>query len=350
MYSKQLESLIQSIIADGVITDKERAVLHKKAEAEGIDIDEIDVYLDGLIAQTNNSTKKHDLSLFIKETNDTGIEPVYYKFFKVYLLDELASNEHTVRDIQISFMDVTEAKSSYYKDVYLKRFVGIGLLFSVNTKKVKDPSSTQLTLCFNLNGNDSLFLPLNAPYNYSFQVQNFRNKRADRTWGYQLDIEQLQALCYAKDIRVRFLNNDNPDYIRLTETELPGFQYYAQCFYRAMIDSNAYPDSANNLTEALEKVAQEKREKERLAAAETKRKEKAKNAKAKREAAKVTAEAKRKEEMIAADKVSRLAEKKAEWASADIIGKIEILIKRHSDFFMLFFLFLIMIILILLGF
>jgi uncharacterized membrane protein YebE (DUF533 family) len=54
MYSEQLEQLIKSVIADGAITDKERSVLHKKAAAEGIDEDEIDVYIDGLIV---NSTK-----------------------------------------------------------------------------------------------------------------------------------------------------------------------------------------------------------------------------------------------------------------------------------------------------
>lgn len=54
MYSEQLEQLIKSVIADGFITDKERSVLHKKAAAEGIDEDEIDVYIDGLIV---NSTK-----------------------------------------------------------------------------------------------------------------------------------------------------------------------------------------------------------------------------------------------------------------------------------------------------
>ena len=51
MYSEQIEQLIKSVIADGVITEKERAVLHKRAAAEGIDEDEIDVYVDGLIAQ-----------------------------------------------------------------------------------------------------------------------------------------------------------------------------------------------------------------------------------------------------------------------------------------------------------
>lgn len=51
MYSETLEKLIQSVIADGEISEKERNVLHKKAEAEGIDIDELDVYVDGLIVQ-----------------------------------------------------------------------------------------------------------------------------------------------------------------------------------------------------------------------------------------------------------------------------------------------------------
>ena len=60
MYSEQLEQLIQSVIADGVITDKERSVLHKKAAAEGIDEDEIDVYVDGLVAQMKPSMPKEE--------------------------------------------------------------------------------------------------------------------------------------------------------------------------------------------------------------------------------------------------------------------------------------------------
>ena len=51
MYSEELERFIQLVIADGEVSDKERGVLHKKAEKEGIDLDEIDVYVDGLIAE-----------------------------------------------------------------------------------------------------------------------------------------------------------------------------------------------------------------------------------------------------------------------------------------------------------
>lgn len=58
MYSKDLEQLIDAALADGIITDKERAVIKKRAEKEGIDLDEIDVYLDGRLAQLQ-SEKSH---------------------------------------------------------------------------------------------------------------------------------------------------------------------------------------------------------------------------------------------------------------------------------------------------
>ena len=51
MYSKELEELIESALADGVITDKERAILHKRAKTEGVDCDELDMLLDGRLAK-----------------------------------------------------------------------------------------------------------------------------------------------------------------------------------------------------------------------------------------------------------------------------------------------------------
>lgn len=46
-YSDDLKQLIQAALADGFISDKERNVLHKRAIAEGVDPDELDVYVDG---------------------------------------------------------------------------------------------------------------------------------------------------------------------------------------------------------------------------------------------------------------------------------------------------------------
>lgn len=51
MFSKELEEIIDVALADGVLTDKERAVLHKRGQAEGIDPDELDVVIDGRLAK-----------------------------------------------------------------------------------------------------------------------------------------------------------------------------------------------------------------------------------------------------------------------------------------------------------
>ena len=51
MYSEQLEAIIEAALADGVLTDKEREVLHKRAAQEGVEADELDVYIDGQLAK-----------------------------------------------------------------------------------------------------------------------------------------------------------------------------------------------------------------------------------------------------------------------------------------------------------
>jgi hypothetical protein len=58
--------LIDVVLADGVITDKERAVIHKRAQSEGIDPDEIDVFLDGRI---ESLSKEHIRSSFVETDN-----------------------------------------------------------------------------------------------------------------------------------------------------------------------------------------------------------------------------------------------------------------------------------------
>lgn len=54
-FSKELEEVIEAALADGVITEKERAVIHKKALIEGVDPDEVDVVIDGRLQQIQKS-------------------------------------------------------------------------------------------------------------------------------------------------------------------------------------------------------------------------------------------------------------------------------------------------------
>lgn len=57
MYSKELEELIENVLADGVITEQERAVLRKRAQACGEDPDEVMVVVEGRLAQTKKVAK-----------------------------------------------------------------------------------------------------------------------------------------------------------------------------------------------------------------------------------------------------------------------------------------------------
>ena len=43
---EELQALIDQYLTDGVLTEKERAVILKKGEGMGLDRDEIDLYLD----------------------------------------------------------------------------------------------------------------------------------------------------------------------------------------------------------------------------------------------------------------------------------------------------------------
>ena len=53
---EELEQLIQEYLTDGVLSDKERAVILKKAEGMGLDRDEVDLYLDAQVQKIDQAT------------------------------------------------------------------------------------------------------------------------------------------------------------------------------------------------------------------------------------------------------------------------------------------------------
>ncbi len=53
---QELNELIQQYLTDGVLTDKERQVILKKAEGMGLDRDEIDLYLDAEVQKIDQQT------------------------------------------------------------------------------------------------------------------------------------------------------------------------------------------------------------------------------------------------------------------------------------------------------
>lgn len=64
MYTKDLEELIDGVLADGVITEQERNILRKRAQACGEDPDEVMVVVEGRLTKmkkSNNPSKNGNI-------------------------------------------------------------------------------------------------------------------------------------------------------------------------------------------------------------------------------------------------------------------------------------------------
>ena len=58
MYNEQIEALISAALADGMLTEKEKQILFKKAQAQGIDLDEFEIVLDARLVELEKAEKE----------------------------------------------------------------------------------------------------------------------------------------------------------------------------------------------------------------------------------------------------------------------------------------------------
>jgi hypothetical protein len=65
MFSERLENLIKAALQDGVLTDQEKASIIKRAQAEGEDIDEVEIYIQSLMQK-----RQQELNQKNKEERD----------------------------------------------------------------------------------------------------------------------------------------------------------------------------------------------------------------------------------------------------------------------------------------
>lgn len=58
MYSERIEALINAALVDGKLTEKEKQILYKNAEAEGIDLDEFEMVLDARLVELEKAKEE----------------------------------------------------------------------------------------------------------------------------------------------------------------------------------------------------------------------------------------------------------------------------------------------------
>ena len=91
MYNEKLEALITAALADGVLTDKEKDILFKKAEAMGIDRDEFDLVLDGRLAKRKKEMEAQAPQAAEPEQKKRAIPQELDDLIKEYLTDGIIS-------------------------------------------------------------------------------------------------------------------------------------------------------------------------------------------------------------------------------------------------------------------
>ena len=84
MFSKELESLIQATLEDGVLEDNEKAALVKRAEKEGVDLNELEIYIHSILQrrQREMNEKKDALEEKYEQERKKAIGPICPKCHK----------------------------------------------------------------------------------------------------------------------------------------------------------------------------------------------------------------------------------------------------------------------------
>ena len=238
MYSEQIEQLIKSVIADGVITEKERAVLHKRAAAEGIDEDEIDVYVDGLLTQKKAETPQNasiDFNYVNKSKHDWG---VIYQGQKPYLLK---SHGGPIQKLYMNFCKIIKDKDN--KTIF--GIIVIPIIKATSDLYRRLQIKTETT---------SLELPREYSGEKVFVPEILKQKYKDLNWDpvtlHLIDEEMLKILCDSNNITVSILNIETRNYYDkpckkydIKDIPVDDLATYAQVFYRSVIDNSAYPDA-----------------------------------------------------------------------------------------------------------
>lgn len=73
MFSKELENLIQATLEDGKLEDYEKAALVKRAQAEGVDLAELEIYINSILQRREreaNQKKEEKERIFNKQKKE----------------------------------------------------------------------------------------------------------------------------------------------------------------------------------------------------------------------------------------------------------------------------------------
>lgn len=135
MYNEQLEQLIDAALADGVLTEKEKQILFKKAQAFGIDLDEFEMVLDARLfklqkeqqSSAPKSNKYGDVKKCpacgaIIETFNTRCSECGHVFSNVETNETIEKLFKILNDIESVTIETDVIKSGTAKNIWQQAF------------------------------------------------------------------------------------------------------------------------------------------------------------------------------------------------------------------------------------
>lgn len=148
MYNEQLEQLIDAALADGELTEKEKQVLFKKAQALGVDLDEFEMVLDARLLKLKKAEEEKAASSAPKSNKFGDVKKcpacgaIVQSYQGVcpecgYAFENIEANSSSQRFSEMLEKMITEEESkSAFKRItqtYTRAFTGKGLETKIHT-------------------------------------------------------------------------------------------------------------------------------------------------------------------------------------------------------------------------
>ena len=273
MYSERLETLIDSIIAKGTITQEDRNLLYDKAKewwSKNVSKNEIDFYVDKRLKFEFNH--KHDPQVFVKVLIGLISKSPQFQYCIPFKADTLPANS-VINDLVIIFLEHADSDN-------------MELLFAYDAKNADSHSYSRLsTLRIDTNQGLCISNVSDVEYGYSKNIG-----RMFHNYSLQINEKILRILCDSSEFTVTMrggCKTKDGDYTEFDlQFPLKHFQFYLQSIYNALFDNEVYPNIKEKMAEAEkaeeQRIAKEKTENEQRIAKEKTEKEEKKAAEAER--------------------------------------------------------------------
>lgn len=293
MYSKALEKLVQSAIADGQITDKERAVLHKRAAEEWVEEKDIDTYVNRHIASLPVSASTMGLSALERVEKDYNI---YYRMKHPFEL--IVDEDSPMSRWYVNFIYIEKSTTMYpwikFDGYNCNGWIGVQF-YGFLKEGLKGGNNKSITIEIE-----------NKKIRITTQLHTFLDKSEDiGSWmsGFpisgieypliggaepdfgdegKLELKDLQDLCNATSFRFSYedfcFKGGDKHHGAIVARPIYDFAAFAQMFYHAALDVTAYPDAVNRMKYSIEQERQRKEEAKRKTAEEVEQRRAAKEA------------------------------------------------------------------------